>query len=131
MTTEYIHRVTIAVPEALIEKSNHLACIVGEFSADISTFREANWQDADGNLYSIASTVVKPIFLQATQGLPETPLHAEGIADRELAQQALDNLIFYEDGGELVEGKIMLAIDHEPLKFFTDIGLTQIASDDI
>ena len=120
--TEYIHRVTIAVPETLIEKANHLACIVGEFSADINTFREANWQDADGNLYAVASTVVKPIFLQATQGLPEPPPHAEGIADLALAQQALDTL--NQQGG------IQIVVDVEPLEALEAMGLVMVHTDD-
>lgn len=118
MTTEYIHRVVIAVPEALMEKSNHLACIVGESAADINTFREANWQDAEGNLYAVASTVVKPIFLQAAQGLPETPPHADGIADRALAQQALDTL--NQPGG------IQMVVDVEPMAALESLGLTHV-----
>lgn len=118
MTTQYKHRVTIAVPQRLIVEANHLACIVGEFSADINTFREANWQDADGNLYAVASTVVKPIFLQAAQGLPETPPHAEGIADRELAQHALDTL--NQPGG------IQMIADMEPMEALAEMGLSPV-----
>lgn len=122
MTTEYTRRVTIAVPENLIEKSNHLACIVGEFSADIHTFREANWQDAEGNLYAVASTVVKPVFLQAAQGLPETPPHADGIADRALAQQALDTL--NQPGG------IKMIVDVDPMEALASLGLTPVVPEE-
>lgn len=118
MTTEYTHRVTIAVPETLIEKANHLACIVGESSEDISTFREANWQDVEGNLYAVASTVVKPVFLQAAQGLPPTPYHAEGVADRALAQQALDTL--NQPGG------IQMIVDVEPMEALASLGLSPV-----
>lgn len=122
MTTEYIHRVTIAVPETLIVKTNHLACIAGEFSADINTFREANWQDVDGNLYAVASTVVKPIFLQAAQGLPETPPHADGIADRALAQQALDTL--NQPGG------IQMVVGVEPMEALASLGLGPVVQEE-
>lgn len=122
MTTEYIHRVTIAVPENLIEKANHLACIVGESAEDINTFREANWQDADGNLYAVASTVAKPIFLEAAQGLPETTSHADGIADRTLAQQALDTL--NQPGG------IQMIVDVDPLEALGTMGLFMVHTDD-
>lgn len=118
MATEYTHRVTIVVPETLTEKTNHLACIVGEFSADINTFREANWQGAEGNIYAVASTVVKPIFLQAAQGLPETPPHAEGVADRVLAQQALDTL--NQPGG------IQMVVDVEPMEALASLGLEPV-----
>lgn len=122
MTTEYIHRVVIAVPEALMEKANHLARIVGEFPEDINTFREANWRDAEGNLYAVASTVVKPIFLQAAQGLPPTPPHAEGIADRELAQQALDTL--NQPGG------IKMVVDVEPMEALSSLGLSPVVQEE-
>src|SRR5690554_6543494 len=122
MTTEYIYRVTIAVPESLIEKANHLACILGESAADINTFREANWQDAEGNLFAVASTVVKPIFLQAAQGLPPTPPHADGIADRALAQQALDTL--NQPGG------IQMVVDVEPMEALVSLGLSPVPLED-
>lgn len=122
MTTEYKHRVTIAVPEALIEKTNHLACIVGEFSEDINTFRGATWQDVDGNLYAVASTVVKPVFLEAANGvLPETPDHALE-ADRELAQQALDTL------GK--PGGIQMIVDVPPLEALESMGLTPVVQEE-
>lgn len=120
--TEYTHRVTIAVPASLIEQANHLACLVGEFPEDINTFREANWQDADGNLYAVASTVVKPVFLQAAQGLPSTPAHAEGIADRALAQQALDTL--NQQGG------IKMVVDVEPMDALASLGLSPVVQEE-
>lgn len=116
--TQYTHRVTIAVPETLLEKANHLACIVGESAADINTFREANWQDADNNLYAVASTVVKPVFLQAAQGLPPTPSHAEVVADRALAHQALDTL--NQPGG------IQMVVDVDPMEALTKLGLSPV-----
>ena len=119
--TRYIHRVTLVVPETLIGKANHLACIVGESAADINTFHEANWQDVDGNLYAVASTVVKPVFLQAVSGLPETPEHAIGVADPQLAQQALDTL--NQPGG------IQMVVDVEPIVALEAMGLTLVQTD--
>lgn len=121
MTTEYIHRVTIVVPESLTEKANHLACIVGESAADINTFTSCGWQDSEGNLYAVASTVVKPVFLEAVSGLPETPEHAIGVADPELAQQALDTL--NQPGG------IQMIIDVEPLEALEAMELTMVHTD--
>lgn len=123
MITEYKHRVTIAVPPHLIDRANHLACIVGESSEDINTFREANWEDAEGNLYAVASTVVKPIFLQATQGLPETPEHAVGVADPVLAQQALDTL--NQPGG------MQMVVDVDPLEALASLGLSPVVQEEL
>lgn len=119
--TQYIHRVTIVVPENLMEKANHLACIVGESAADINTFQEANWQDSSGNLYAVASTVVKPVFLETVSGLPETPEHAIGVADPALAQQALDTL--NQTGG------IRMVVDVESIVALEAMGLSLVQTD--
>ena len=122
MTTQYTHRVTIAVPETLLEKANHLACIAGESAADINTFTHCNWQDSLGIRYAVASTVVKPVFLEAVGGLPETPEHAIGLADRELAQQALDTL--NQPGG------VKMVVGAEPLEALASLGLTPVPEED-
>lgn len=124
MTTQYKYRVTIVVPQRLIVVANHLACIVGESAADINTFTSCGWQDSSGNLYAVASTVVKPVFLEAVSGLPETPQHAIDVADSQLAQQALDLLKVYESGVMATPGHIVLAIDCEPLEALTFMGIS-------
>jgi hypothetical protein len=74
--TEYTQRVTIAAPELLTSPANELALCLGESRADDQTFIGANYQDVDGNLYSVSSTVAKPIFAQLA-GLPlQAPDHA-------------------------------------------------------
>ena len=64
MTTQYQQRATIAAPAAHIPDANQLALCLGESSADDQTFTTAAWQDAEGNLYAVSSTVAKPIFVQ-------------------------------------------------------------------
>jgi hypothetical protein len=131
--TQYKHRLTLSVPEALIPAANQLALIMGESSADANTFTQAGWQDAQDNLYAICSAVSKPIVLGALQtGLPDPlPAHAEG-ADTALAQQALDALVIYQPGDEetpatqAAHGVIVLAIDHDPLTALAAMGLTRV-----
>lgn len=116
--TAYTHRITIAVPKSLIAPANHLACIMGESASDIATFREAVWQDVDGNLFAVASTVAKPIFLGAATGiLPDSPYHAKE-ANRELAQLALDTL--NQHGG------MQMIVDIEPSEALMTLGLTLV-----
>lgn len=118
MTSPYKHRVTIAVPEHLITEANHLACIMGESAADIETFREAGYQDADGKLYAVCSTVVTDAFLAAqSQGLPESRPHAEA-ADRALAQTALDTL------GQ--PGGLMMVVNPDPQAALEQMGLSRV-----
>lgn len=120
--TQYTHRITLAVPASLIEPANHLACIMGESAADIHTFQQASWQDTQGSLFAVASTVVKPVFLGAATGiLPESPDHAVD-ADRTLAQQALDTL--NKPGG------MQMVVDTDPLEALASLGLSPVPIDD-
>src|SRR5699024_12430020 len=91
MTTQYIHRITIAVPETHIADANQLALCLGESASDDQTFTSTNWQDDDGNLYAVCSTVAKPVFvelasqpLQAPAPVPDVELVA-----RHAPQQAV------------------------------------------
>jgi hypothetical protein len=46
---------TIIVPEAHMAAANHLGMCKGYSEADGLSYRGANWQDAEGNLYSTTS----------------------------------------------------------------------------
>ena len=123
MLTEYKHRVTLAVPDNLIEPANNLACIMGESAADIETFKTANYQDSTGSLYAVCSTVVTDTFMQAqSEGLPPTPAHAEGIADRELAQTAYDSL---NNGG------LMMVVNDNPQAAIEQMGLAPTQTEEV
>jgi len=62
MTTEYTQIATIAVPDPLIPDANQLALCLGESAADDQTFGAATYQDDEGNLYAVCSTVAKPVL---------------------------------------------------------------------
>ncbi len=121
--TQYTHTATIAAPSASIPDANHLALLLGEFSADIGTFKQASYTDGTVE-YAVAHTVVKPIFLEPTQtgALPETPPHAEGLIDREAAQRAFDSMS--QPGG------IRLAVDVDPHAQFKQWGLSRIKTEE-
>jgi len=87
MTTLYNQRATIAAPIAKIPDSNQLALCLGESAADDQTFNSASYQDADGNLYSLCSTVAKPIFATMAGQPLQAPDHAPGM-DLEAATRA-------------------------------------------
>ena len=87
MNTQYSHRVTIAVPAAHIADANQLALCLGESAADDQTFTAANWQDADGNLYAVCSTVAKPVFVELASQPLQAPEHAPDV-DLEAATRA-------------------------------------------
>jgi len=87
MMTKYQQRATIAVPEPLIAEANQLALALGESAADDQTFTTASYQDAQGNLYAVCSTVAKPIFAQIAGQPLQAPAHAPDM-DVEAATRA-------------------------------------------
>lgn len=127
--TEYAHRMTLIVPESLMPEANQLALIAGESPDDVNTFTTTNYQDNSGNLYAVCSTVIKPIVLSLLNTpLADSPLQAEG-ADLELAQQAMDKVIMYEQGVTATPSNIIIAIDIDPFELFKTVGLTAIETD--
>lgn len=129
--SDYKHRMSLVVPQALMAKANQLALIVGESEYDDKTFTTANWQDEDGNLYAVCSTVIKPVVLGLFGiSLTDITLPAHAInADVTAAQQALDKVVMYKQGDKARTESIMCAIDFEPLQAFADMGLTIIETD--
>jgi len=76
MTTLYTNRATIATPAAHIPDANQLALALGESSADDQTFITASYQDAQGNLYAVCSTVAKTVFAEMAGQPLQAPGHA-------------------------------------------------------
>ena len=79
MTTAYINKATIATPAAHIQDANQLALALGESAADYQTFTTASYQDAQGNLYAVCSTVAKPVFAEMAGQPLKAPEHAPGM----------------------------------------------------
>lgn len=129
--SEYKHRMTLVVPEAMMSQANQLALIVGESVDDVNTFTTANWQDSDGNLYAVCSTVIKPIVLDAFGAkLSEQalPAHAQD-ADVQAAQEALDRVVMYSEGVTASTDKIVVGIDIEPTDLLKAVGVAVIESE--
>lgn len=93
--TEYVLRVTLACPEAMMPDANQLALVLGESAADDGTFRAANQRDANGDLYATASTVATPTFQTKASGELVAPDHAPD-ADLEAARRAQAALVIYD-----------------------------------
>ena len=87
MITQYQQKATIATPAAHIDDANQLALALGESAADDQTFTTASYQDAQGNLYAVCSTVAKPIFAQIAGQPLQASDHAPGM-DLEAATRA-------------------------------------------
>ena len=115
----YNKRITIAVPQSLIDEANQLALIAGESPDDVNTFTDANWEDAEGNLYAVCSTVIKPIVLD---------MFGQTV-DNTDAQSALDAAVMYSDGVKATPDKIVIAVDIDPMTAFAAMGLTMVVSE--
>jgi len=96
MTTAYAQRATIAAPIAHIPEANQLALCLGESHADDQTFTTASYQDAQGNLYAVCSTVAKPIFAQMAGQPLKAPDHAP---DMDLAAATRAQALLQINGG--------------------------------
>lgn len=131
--SEYIHRITVAVPEQYINIANQLALIAGEFPADINTFSQASWQDKEGNKYAVCSAVAKPVVLTIySSKLSELELpEFKREADIEQAQQALDMLVLYDGTKQVTTDTIMCAVDYDPLPTLEAMGLNVIELEEI
>ena len=129
MSTEYTQRVTIAAPELLTSLANELALCLGESRADDQTFIGANYQDVDGNLYSVASTVAKSVFAQLA-GLPlQAPDHAP---DMDLAAATHAQALLQINGGKATPDVIAVILGNR-LESAQDhiaaLGLTRVEQD--
>jgi len=128
MTTEYKQRATIASPVAHIADANQLALALGESAADDKTFNTAAWQDAEGNLYAVCSTVAKPIFAQIAGQPLQAPDHAP---DMDLAAATRSQALLQINGGTaspdviavILGGRLESAQDH-----IAALGLSRVPS---
>ena len=126
MTTPYTNRATIAAPVSHTPDANQLALCLGESSADDQTFTTASYQDAQGNLYAVGSTVAKPIFAQLAGQPLQAPDHAPDM-DVEAATRAQGML---QINGGIATPDVIAVILGDRLESAQDhikaLGLTQI-----
>jgi len=126
MTTQYIQSVTIASPVRFIDDANQLALCLGESSADDRTFTTASYQDASENLYSVCSTVAKPIFAEMAGQPLKAPDHAP---NTDLAAATRAQRMLQINGG-IARPNVIAVILGDRLEVAQDhilmLGLTQI-----
>jgi len=130
MTTLYQQKATIAAHVTHIPDANHLALCLGESSADDRTFTTASYQDAQGNLYAVCSTVAKPIFAQMAGQPLQAPDHAPNMdlvaATRAQALLQINNGTASPDVIAVILGdRLESAQDH-----IKALGLSRVPSDD-
>jgi len=130
MTTEHKQRATIASPVAHIADANQLALALGESAADDHTFGAATYQDDEGNLYAVCSTVAKPIFVQLAGQPLQAPDHAP---DMDLAAATRAQALLQMNGGIAtpdVIAVIMGARTDSAQVHIKVLGLTRVENSD-
>jgi len=128
MTTLYQQKATIAAPLAHTPDANQLALCLGESSADDRTFSTASYQDAQGNLYAVCSTVAKPVFAELAGQPLKAPDHAP---DMDLAAATRAQALLQINGGiasqdviaVILGGRLESAQDH-----IAALGLSRVPS---
>ena len=129
MTTLYTHHATIATPASHIPDANQLALCLGESSADDQTFTTASYQDTQGNLYALCSTVANPIFAQLAGQPLQAPDHAP---DMDLAAATRAQGMLQINGGA-VSPDVIAVILGDRLESAQDhiaaLGLTRVEQD--
>lgn len=134
--TEYQLRITLVCPKAHIADANQLALCIGPSSHDYQTFKAARYQDASGNLYSLASTVVVPSYIDDTTIELVAPAHSPDV-DLEAAARA-QALLDIEDrinGGPAVTAgpdRIAVIVDHrlaDVQEHIAALGLVAVPSE--
>ena len=127
MTTAYTNKATIATPAAHIQDANQLALALGESAADDRTFATTtNYQDAQGNLYAVCSTVAKPVFAEMAGQPLKAPDHAPDMdvaaATRAQSLLQINNGIAAPDViAVILGGRLESAQDH-----IKALGLTRV-----
>ncbi len=124
--SEWMHFLTIAVPELLIAQANQLALAIGTSEDDVNTFRTADWTDGTGSFAVCSTRAVDKIFDYVTAvDVTDNPLLAEGLAALSFVTATTD-----AEGVQIVNGndpsKIRVIVDMEPFAALSLLGLHRI-----
>lgn len=129
-------RLTIACPQAHIADANQLAMVLGYSEADKDTYREPQWQDAQGNLYSLASLPVSEGFIGAATSALQRPEwdtdNTVNMAGAARAQALVSLWMATEEAPTppIAAPDIILAmVGDDPLALVAAAGLTQVQLD--
>ena len=123
-------RLTIACPDALRADGNNLAMVLGYGPDDAQTYVALNWQDADGNLYAVASLPVSDTFTTTAQsGLQRPSWDTDNIIDMDAAWWAQEALVVSLTPVTAMPDKLTACAGDDALAVLAAMGLTQVEVD--
>lgn len=121
-------RITVACPVAMKPDANNLAMVLAFGPPDAETYRGANWQDANGNLYAAASFEARDEWVLAAQAPLQRPAwdvspYTISMAAAERAQAAL---VFSLEPIPAAPGKLTAIGGMDGPAALAAMGLTQV-----
>jgi hypothetical protein len=120
-------RLTIACPEALRDDANQIAMVLGYGPDDAETYGSLNWQDADGNLYAVASLPVSDTFTTTAQTALQRPLwDTDSHVNMAGANRAQAALVFSLTPVTAMPDKLTACAGDDALAVLAAMGLTQV-----
>ena len=120
-------RLTIACPDSLRPDANHFAMVLGFGPADALTYGSLDWQDADGNLYAVASLPVSDTFTTTAQSPLQRPSwDTDSHVNMDAARRAQAALVFSLTPVTAMPDKLTACAGDDALATLAAMGLTQV-----
>lgn len=123
--SEWVHTLTVVVPESLMAQANQLALAIGTSEDDVNTFRSADWTNGASN-FSVANTRAVESIMDYFDGV--TADAGSPLADA-LAATIFPSVSIDADGVATWTGidmtKIQVFVDQEPFHVLSILGLAR------
>jgi hypothetical protein len=104
--------------------------VLGYGPSDAETYVALNWQDADGNLYAVASLPVSDTFTTAAQSPLQRPAwDTDSAISMAAANRAQAALVFSLEAVEVAPDKLTACAGDDALATLAAMGLTQVEVD--
>ena len=116
--SNWMHTLTVIVPESLMVQANQLALAIGTSEDDVNTFRQADWTDGTSN-YAVAHTQAVE---QIMEYFAQVPVElAAGVVFPTVTTSA--ECVTTLTGSDM--SKIQVFMDAEPFAVFSLLSLTR------
>lgn len=128
----YQYRLTVAVPEALIEAANHLAVAIGESAGDFESFQQADWVDSEGNKYAVSSMQCTATLFAYAGGMLQRRDFAPDEWSFDLASFAQSKIELWMGEGTIPTAdpaKIVGIVMDDPRQALDILGLTRMENE--
>jgi hypothetical protein len=112
------------------DDANQLAMVLGYGPDDAETYGALNWQDADGNLYAVASLPVSDAFISAAQTALQRPTwDTDNHVNMAAANRAHAALVFSLTPVPAMPDKLTACAGDDALATLAAMGLTHVVVD--